>query len=73
MGLRVELRRSWTQPDPETQRIAAVKELGEITGNAAQASLAVEDDKYEGQAAMAVVLGPDGRVLDYRATTIGES
>lgn len=72
-GLRVELRRSWKQPDPENQRIAAPKELGEIKGGSGQASLAVEDDKYEGQAAMAVVLGPDGRVLDYRATTIGES
>jgi hypothetical protein len=68
-GLRVELRRSWKQPDPANQRIAAAKELGA----SGQASLAVEDDKYEGQAAMAVVLGPDGRVLDYRATTIGES
>ena len=72
-GLRVELRRSWKQPDPENQRIAAVKELGEIKGTAGQASLAVEDDTYEGLAAMAVVLGPDGRVLDYRSTTIGES
>jgi len=72
-GLRVELRRSWKQPDPENQRIAAVKELGEIKGTAGQASLAVENDTYEGQAAMAVILGPDGRVLDYRATTIGES
>lgn len=68
-GLRVELRRSWNQPDPADQRIAAAKDLG-ANG---QASLAVENDKFEGQAAMAVVLGPDGRVLDYRATTIGES
>jgi hypothetical protein len=67
--LRVDLRRSWKQADPEKQRIAAAKELA-ANG---QASLAVEDDQYEGQAAMAVVLGPDGRVLDYRATTIGES
>ncbi len=72
-GLRVELRRSWKQQDPENQRIAAAKELGEIKASTGQASLAVEDDKYEGQAAMAVVTGPDGRVLDYRATTIGES
>lgn len=68
-GLRVELRRSWKQPDPANQRIAAAKELG-ANG---QASLAVERDEYEGVAAMAVVLGPDGCVLDYRATTIGES
>ena len=72
-GLRVELRRSWKQPDPENQRIAAAKELGDIKGHAGHASLAVADDQYEGQAAVAVVLGPDGRVLDYRATTIGEA
>lgn len=68
-GLRVELRRSWKQADPEKQRIAAAKELA-ANG---QASLAVERDEFEGVAAMAVVLGPEGRVLDYRATTIGES
>jgi len=72
-GLRVELRRNWKHPDPENQRIAAPKELGEIRGNEVQTSLAVERDEYEGVAAMAVVIGPDGRVFDYRATTIGES
>lgn len=68
-GLRVELRRSWKQPDPAEQRITEAKELG-ANG---QASLIVERDEYEGVAAMAVVIGSDGRVLDYRATTIGES
>jgi len=67
-GLGVELRRSWKQPDPEAQRIAAPKDLG----SNGQASLAVERDDYEGTAAMAVVLDPAGRVLDYRPTTIGE-
>lgn len=67
-GLRVELRRNWKQPDSESQRIAPIKELG----SNGQASLAVERDEYEGTAAMAVVLDRDGRVLDYRTTTIGE-
>ena len=68
-GLSVELRRNWKQADPEGQRIAATKELG-IGG---QASLAVERDEYEGEAAMVVVLDASGRVLDYRPTTIGET
>lgn len=67
-GLRVELRRNWKQADPEDKRIAAAKELG---GNG-QASLAVERDEYEGTAAMVVVLDGTGRVIDSRATTIGE-
>jgi hypothetical protein len=67
-GLQVELRRNWKQADPENQRIAAAKDLG----SNGQASLAVERDEYEGTAAMAVVLDGKGRVLDSRATTIGE-
>ncbi len=67
-GLRVELRRNWKHADPEGQRIAAAKELG----SNGQASLAVERDEYEGTAAMAVILDGTGRVLDSRATTIGE-
>jgi hypothetical protein len=67
-GLRLELRRNWKQPDPEGQRITAVKELG----SNGQASLAVERDEYEGTAAMAVILDGAGRVIDYQATTIGE-
>lgn len=67
-GLRVELRRSWKHPDPEEKRLAAVKDLG-ANG---QASLAVERDEDEGAAAVVVVLAPDGRVLDYHSTTIGE-
>jgi hypothetical protein len=68
VGLRLELRRNWKQPDPEGQRITAVKELG----SNGQASLAVERDEYEGTAAMAVILDGTGRVIDYQATTIGE-
>lgn len=68
VGLRVELRRNWKQADPEGQRIATAKELG----SNGQASLAVERDEYEGTAAMAVILDSTGRVIDYRATTIGE-
>lgn len=67
-GLKVELRRNWKQADPEDQRIAAAKELG----SNGQASLAVERDEYEGTAAMVVVLDGTGRVIDSRATTIGE-
>lgn len=67
-GLRVELRRNWKQADPEGQRIATAKDLGDN----GQVSLAVERDDYEGTAAMAVVLDATGRVLDYRPTTIGE-
>lgn len=67
-GLRVELRRNWKQADPEANRIAAAKDLG----SNGQASLAVERDEYEGTAAMAVILDGTGRVIDYRATTIGE-
>jgi hypothetical protein len=67
-GLRVELRRSLKQADPDAQRIAMTKELG----SNGQASLAVERDEYEGTAAMAVILDSTGRVIDYRATTIGE-
>lgn len=68
-GVRVELRRNWKQADPEDQRIAAAKELG----SNGQASLAVERDEYEGTAAMVVVLDGTGRVIDSRATTIGEA
>ena len=67
-GLRVELRRNWKQADPEGQRIASAKDLG----SNGHASLAVERDEYEGTAAMAVVLDGTGRVIDYRATTIGD-
>ena len=68
VGLRVELRRNWKQADPEGQRIAAAKDLGDN----GQASLAVERDEYEGTAAMVVVLDGTGRILDSRAITIGE-
>jgi hypothetical protein len=68
VGLRAELRRNWKHADPEGQRIATAKELG----SNGQASLAVERDEYEGTAAMAVILDGTGRVIDYRATTIGE-
>jgi hypothetical protein len=67
-GLRVELRRSWKQSDPEEQRISSTKDLGTNT----QVSLAVERDEYEGTAAMVVILDSTGRVIDYLATTIGE-
>lgn len=69
VGLRVDLRRNWKQADPEGQRISTAKELG----SNGQASLAVERDEYEGAAAMVVILDGTGRVIDYRATTIGEA
>jgi hypothetical protein len=68
-GLRVALRRSWKHADPEADRIAADKPLG----TNGQVNLVVEQDKYEGSGAVVVVLDAQGRVLDYRPTTIGEA
>jgi hypothetical protein len=67
-GLRVALRRNWKKADPEADRIAADKALGPN----GQANLVVERDQYEGSGAVVVVLDAQGKVLDYRPTTIGE-
>jgi len=67
-GLSVELRKNWKKADPEPDRIAAPKALS----HDGQASLVVEQDRYEGTAAMVVVLDSAGRALDHRPTTVGE-
>ena len=65
-GISVDLRLNWKQP---SSSIAATsKELTE-TG---KVSLAVSDDSHEGAAASVVLVDQAGRVLDYRATTVGE-
>jgi hypothetical protein len=65
-SLRVDLRLNWKV---ESSSIAAaVKEVG----SAGEASLAVADDKHEGAAAMVVLLDAAGKVLDRRATSVGE-
>jgi len=38
-----------------------------------EASLAVSDAKYEGAAGSVVVCDASGRVLDHKATTVGET
>jgi hypothetical protein len=66
-GLMVDLRLNWKQA---TSSIAARSK--ELASNG-EASLAVSDDKHEGAAASVVVCDGTGRVLDYKATTVGES
>lgn len=65
-GLMVDLRLNWKQA--KTSIVAAPKELSA----AGDASLAVADDAHEGAAASIVVFDQAGRILDYRATTVGE-
>ena len=50
-----------------TSLAASVKAL-----EGGKASLAVADDEYLGTAAIVVVLGADGEVLQKQATTVGE-
>jgi hypothetical protein len=63
----VDLRLNWKRED--TSIAASTKEVGA----SGEASLVVEEDKYEGAAATVVVLGSAGDVLDRRATTVGEA
>jgi hypothetical protein len=63
---RLDIRLNWKQPG--TSIVAAVKEIG-INGDA---SLAVADDKHEGAAAAVVVLNATGKVLDHKATNVGD-
>lgn len=65
-SLLVDLRLNWRQAN--TSIAAAVKEVTS-TG---EASLIVEEDKYEGAAATLVLLSSAGDVLDRKATTVGE-
>jgi hypothetical protein len=52
---------------PATSLAASVKSI-----EAGKASLAVADDEYLGAAALVVVLGANGEVLQKQATTVGE-
>lgn len=64
-GLRVDLRLNRNQP---ASSIVAAPKPVEAGG---ESSLAVPDDKHEGNAAVVVVIDPSGRVLDSQATTVG--
>ena len=66
-GLRIDLRRNWKQADSSIAVSAK-----DVAANG-EASLACADDRYESTAAMLVLLDNDGQVLDYEATTVGES
>ena len=65
-GLLVDLRLNFKQAGSSIA--ASAKELA----TSGEASLAVSDDKYEGSAASVVVVDKQGRVLDYKPTTVGE-
>ncbi len=65
-GVTVDLRLNWKQA---ASSIAAGTKTLETSG---EASLVVEDDRHEGAAAAVVVLDGSGKVLDYKATTVGE-
>ena len=66
-GLTVDLRLNWKQA--ASSIASSAKELA----SNGEASLAVSDDKHEGAAASVVVCDATGRVLDYKATTVGET
>lgn len=66
-GLTVDLRLNWKQPASSVA--ASMKEV-EANG---ETSLAVADDRHEGSGAAVVLLDADGKVLDYKPTTVGES
>jgi len=63
-GQRVDIR---TKAALASSSLAASKPL-----DGGKASLAVADDEQMGAAAVVVVLGPDGEVLQKQATTVGE-
>lgn len=63
-GLRVDIR---TKAALASSSLATAKPL-----QSGKASLAVADDEQMGAAAVVVVLGADGEVLQKRATTVGE-
>lgn len=66
-GLAIDLRLNWKQPASSVAAsVKAVEANGEI-------SLAVVDDRHEGTGAAVVLLDADGKVLDYKPTTVGES
>lgn len=63
---KVDVRLNWKQP--ATSIVAAIKEIG-TNGDA---NVAIDGDKHEGSAAAVVVLDATGKVLDHKATTVGE-
>ncbi len=65
--VRVDLRKNWKQP--ESSIAVASKQIDE----SGEASLVCADDRQEGAAAMVVLMDDNGRVLDYRPTTVGEA
>jgi hypothetical protein len=65
-SVRVDLRTNWKQTNSSIA--ASAKEVGP----AGEQSLAVADDRHEGQAATVVVIDEAGNVLDRKATTVGE-
>lgn len=65
-GLQVDLRLAWKRAETS---IAAAANKPVIDG---EASLACADDSHEGDAAAVVLLDAGGRVLDHKATTVGE-
>ncbi len=65
LGLRLDIR---TKAALASSSLAASPRIIE----AAKASVAVADDEHMGIAAVLVVLGPDGEVLQKQSTTVGE-
>ena len=65
-GVQVDLRLHARRA--ESSIVAAAKEVDE----SGEASLAVQDDRHEGEAAMVVLLDQAGQVLDQKPTQVGE-
>jgi len=64
--VRVDVRTNWKQE--QSSLVASVKEVGA----GGEVSLVVADDKYEGAAAVVVLLDAAGGVLSQKATAVGE-
>jgi hypothetical protein len=65
--LRVDLRTNWKQAS--SSLVASVKEVG----SSGEVSLVVADDKYEGAAAVVVLMDLAGGVLSQKTTSVGET
>ena len=66
-SLKVDLRTNWKQAS--TSIVASAKAIGD-TG---EVSLAVSDDKYEGEAASVVIVDENGKVVVQQTTCVGET
>jgi hypothetical protein len=64
--VRVDLRTNWKHAGSSI--VAAVKAVG----SGGEVNLVVADDKYEGSAAMVVLLDAGGAILNQRTTSVGE-